>query len=61
MKLSKKQKQAIDLLKEEKSICIDDNRLHKNTMNSLYFKGLVRFPKYENGEFWELTDKGLNV
>lgn len=28
--------------------------------NSLYFKGLVKLPRYANGEFWELTDKGLN-
>ena len=56
MKLTEKQKDALLLLNEEKSI--STNKLHKNTMNSLYFKGLVRLPIYANGDFWELTDKG---
>lgn len=52
---------ALILLKEERSICKSDYRVHNNTMNSLYIKGLVKLPLYANGEFWELTDKGLNI
>ncbi len=59
MKLTNKQIEALSILREEKSIPKDDPRLHNNTMNALYFKGLVQLPRYANGEFWELTDKGL--
>ena len=59
MKLTNKQIEALNIIKEEKVIAKDDHRLHNNTMNGLYFKGLVRLPRYANGEFWELTDKGL--
>lgn len=59
MKLSIKQKEALELIKEEKSISVSSSKVHKNTMNSLYFKELVRLPRYANGEFWELTNKGL--
>jgi hypothetical protein len=59
MRLTEKQKDALQLLKEEKSLSKNGCKIHNNVMNSLYFKGLVRLPRYANGEFWELTDDGL--
>ena len=61
MKLTEKQKDALRLLKEEKSISKDGCKIHNNIMNALYFKGLVRLPRYANGEFWEITDTGLDA
>jgi hypothetical protein len=58
MKITDKQKEALLLLKEDKSISLDSNRVHKNTMNALALKGMVKLTRYANGEFWELTDKG---
>jgi hypothetical protein len=60
MKLTDKQKEALLLLKEEKSFSLDSSKVHKNTMNALYFKSLVKTSRYANGEFWEITDKGLD-
>jgi hypothetical protein len=59
MILTDKQKDALLLLKEEKCFSFDGCKIHKNIMNSLYFKNLVKSSKYANGEFWELTDKGI--
>ncbi len=61
MKLTEKQIDALRTLKEEKSISKDGCKIHNNVMNALYFKGLVRLPRYANGEFWEITDDGLDV
>jgi hypothetical protein len=61
MKLTVKQKDALQTLKEEKSISKDGCKIHNNIMNALYFKGLVRLPRYANGEFWEITDAGLDA
>jgi hypothetical protein len=61
MKLTEKQKDALLLLKEEKSLSKDGCKIHNNAMNALYFKGLVRLPRYANGEFWEITDAGLDA
>jgi hypothetical protein len=60
-KLTKNQKNALCILAEEKSLSKNNCKLHNNTMNSLYSKGLVRLSRYANGEFWEITDSGLNV
>lgn len=60
MKISNKQKEALIILKEEKSLSIDSSKVKKNIMNALYFKDLVKLPIYANGEFWELTDKGCD-
>lgn len=60
MKLTEKQNEALVVLHDDKSLPINNNKVNKKTMNSLYFKGLVKLPRYANGEFWELTDKGLN-
>jgi hypothetical protein len=61
LKLTERQIDALFLLKEEKSMSKNGCKIHNNVMNALYFKGLVRLPRYENGEFWEMTDAGLDV
>lgn len=61
MKLTEKQIDALRKLEEEKSISKDGCEIHNNVMNALYFKGLVRLPMYANGEFWEITDAGLDA
>lgn len=60
MKLTEKQKDALRTLREEKSLAKDACKIHNNIMNALYFKGLVKLIPYTNGEFWEITDKGLD-
>lgn len=59
MKLTNKQTEALNIIKEEKSISKDDSRVHKNTMNSLYFKGLIELRRFANGEFWEMGSKSI--
>jgi hypothetical protein len=61
MKLTNKQIEALFILREENSISKDDHRVHNNTMNALHAKDLVQLPRYANGEFWELTDKGIQI
>lgn len=61
MKLTEKQKEVIFILKEEKSISKDRCRIHTNVMSSLYFKGLITLTRCANGEFWNLTDEGINL
>jgi hypothetical protein len=56
--MTDKQKEALEILKEEKALPIDSCKVNKNTINSLYFKGLVKSTRYANGVFLELTDKG---
>jgi hypothetical protein len=60
MKLTEKQLDALRILKEERSMSKNGCKIHNNVMNALYFKGLVRLPRYANGEFWEITDVGLD-
>jgi len=59
MKLSDNQLSSLFILKEEKSLGHNNSKLNKNTMNSLYFKGLIRNVNYANGPHWEMTDKGI--
>lgn len=61
MKLSEKQKDALQTLKEEKSISKVGCKIHNNIMNALYFKGLVKLERYGNGEFWVITDSGIDT
>lgn len=61
MKLTIKQKDALQILKEEKSLPKNSSKLHTNVMNALYFKGLVQLTRYANGELWEMTDAGYNA
>jgi hypothetical protein len=60
LNLTTNQIESLNILNEEKSIPMNSSKVNKNTMNSLYFKGLIRCPKYANGFFWEMTDKGLD-
>lgn len=60
MKLRTRQKEALEILKEEKSLPFTNCKVNKNTLNSLSLKGLVKYTEYANGKFWEITDKGLN-
>lgn len=61
MKLTTLQKQSILILREDKSLPKDSSKLNKLTMNSLYFKNLVKLTSCANGEFWELTNYGLTI
>ena len=61
MKLTAKQKDALLTIKQEKSLSKNNCKINNNIMNSLYSKGLVRLPRYANGEFWEITDLGLEA
>lgn len=49
--MTDKQKEALEILREERSLPMDTCKVHKNTMNSLSLKGLVRLPRYANGNF----------
>lgn len=60
MKLTKNQIEALYILHEEKLLDKDGCKIHNNTMNSLYFKKLIQLSSYANGDFWEMTDAGLN-
>lgn len=58
MKLSVNQVDALQILREEKTIEVGSPIVNGRTMNSLYAKHLIKCPRYANGEFWEMTDKG---
>jgi len=58
-KLTNKQIDTLCFLREEKLVSKDDHRLHNNTMNGLYFKGLVELISSADGEFWKLTNGGI--
>ena len=59
MKLTPSQKGALQVMSMGTCLQVGDTIVHGRTMYSLYVKGLVRCPRYANGEFWELTDAGL--
>jgi len=59
IKLSKKQIECLQLLLEEKAIAIGSPKVNSRTMYALYTRKLIRCPRYANGEFWEITDLGL--
>lgn len=61
MELTDKQKNALYTLKEEKSLSKDGCKIHNNIMNALYLKKLVRLSRYANGEFWEISNLGLDI
>ena len=60
MKLTLNQQNALYILNEERIIELGSKKVNGNTMNSLYFKNLITTRWYANGEFWELTDKGVD-
>lgn len=61
MKLTDKQLSSLQILQEEKTLSHVTSKVNKNTMNSLYFKGLVRSVNYANGLHWEMTDRGIEL
>ena len=48
-------------LSEDKNWEHDTMKAHKNTLNSLYNKGLIKSVPYANGKFWEMTDNGQDI
>jgi len=61
MKLTKKQIECLRLLLEEKTIAIGSPKVNSRTMYALYTRKLIQCPRYANGEFWEITDLGLDL
>lgn len=61
MNLNEIQIEALQILNEERSIPKNSSKVSITTMNFLLEKELVRLPRYANGEFWELSDKGNDV
>jgi len=59
--LTKQQLSTLVELSEDKAWEHNTTKAHKNTLNSLYTKGLIKSVNYANGEFWEMTDKGLDA
>lgn len=59
MKLTPAQKGALQVLSMGTCLQVGDTIVHSRTMYSLYIKELVRCPRYATGEFWELTDLGV--
>jgi hypothetical protein len=58
-KLTQQQIDALQTLKEEKSIKIGSNKVNSRVMYALYVRKLIKCPRYANGEFWEITDSGI--
>lgn len=61
MRLSGKQKEVILIIGEERELSMPDSRIHMNTIHALDYKKLVKSATYANGEFWSLTDVGLEI
>ena len=61
MKLTIKQKDALQTLKDEKTIEVGSSRVNGRTMHALSVRKLIKCPRYANGEFWEMTDAGYEV
>lgn len=59
MKLNTKQIDALMYLYDEHSLEVGDGKVNERTMYALYTRGLIKCPRYANGEFWEITDKGI--
>ena len=60
MKLTVKQENALQILNDEKVIEVGSSKVNSRTMYALYVRGLIKCPRYANGEFWEMTDKGYS-
>ncbi len=61
MKLTIKQKDALQTLKNEKTIEVGSSKVNNRTMYALYVRKLIKCPRYANGEFWEMTDAGYEA
>jgi hypothetical protein len=58
MKLTNKQKDALQYIYNEGHLDEIDTLVHKNTIHSLHSKGLIANLNYSNCPIWQLTDKG---
>jgi predicted transcriptional regulator len=58
MKITDKQKDALQSVYNEGYLDETDTLVHKNTIHSLHSKGLIANFNYSNCKMWELTDKG---
>jgi len=61
IKLTIKQKDTLQTLKDEKTIEVGSKKVNGRTMYSLYVRKLIKCPRYANGEFWEMTDAGYEA
>ena len=61
MKLTNKQKDALQLIYNEGFLDEKDTLIHKNTINSLHGKGLISHFNYRNYTVFQLTDKGIKL
>jgi len=59
--LTEKQIEALLLLDEEKSIGLNSCKVSGRVISNLSSKKLVNLENYANGEFWKMTDKGIEV
>jgi hypothetical protein len=59
MKLTNKQKDALQSIYNEGYLHETETLVNKNTIHSLYGKGLIANFNYSNSKMWELTDKGI--
>ncbi len=60
MKLTQKQIDTLVNLHEDKSWSLDTPKANRRVLNNLYDKELITTRRYANGEFWEMTDKGID-
>jgi hypothetical protein len=49
------------LLQIRNDVSVPAYRIHGKIINKLYELELIRVVRYANGEFCELTDKGINA
>lgn len=60
IKLTENQFVSLKILKTEQPLPLYNDKVSKNTMNSLYFKGLVKVIELANRKFWIVSQEGLN-
>ena len=60
-KITMQQLSVLVELSEDKAWEHNTTKAHKNTLNFLYNKGLVKSVPYANGRFWEMTDNGQDM
>ncbi|RPI84582.1 MAG: hypothetical protein EHM34_03385 [Nitrosopumilales archaeon] len=60
MKLTQKQIDTLVNLYEDKKWSLPTTNAHGNTLNTLFAEGLIDVRRYANGEFCEITTKGID-
>ena len=61
MKLTTKQKDALQTFTADVSLVVGCSKVNSRTMYALYVRKLIKCPRYANGEFWEMTDAGYEA